>query len=71
MMDRASRAPVDLAATTRDVKARVRRVIGDLERIEQQKGPLFSDPRGVWLEVTLSIHELEAATAQIKRAWWP
>lgn len=71
MTDRAPRAPVDLAVTTRDVKARVRRVIGNLERIERQKGPLFSDPRGVWLDVTLSIHELEAATAQLKRARWP
>jgi hypothetical protein len=66
-----SRVPVDLQAITTDVKARVRRVIADLERIEQQRDPLFSDPRAVWLDVTLSIHELEAATAQLKRAWWP
>jgi hypothetical protein len=65
------RVPVDLQATTKDVKARVRRVIADLERIEQQRDPLFSDPRSVWLDVTLSIHELEAATTQLKRAWWP
>jgi hypothetical protein len=65
------RVPVDLQATTKHVKARVRRVISDLERIEQQRDPLFSDPRAVWLEVTLSIHELEAATTQLKRAWWP
>jgi hypothetical protein len=71
MTSRTPRAPIDLAATTRDVKARVRRVIADLERIEQQRETLFSDPRAVWLDVTLSIHELEAATSQMKRAWWP
>jgi hypothetical protein len=70
MTDRTPRTPIDLAATTRDVKARVRRVIADLERIEQQRDALF-DPRAVWLDVRLSIHELEAATAQMKRAWWP
>ena len=70
MTDRTPRTPIELAATTRDVKARVRRVIADLKRIEQQRDALF-DPRAVWLDVTLSIHELEAATAQMKRAWWP
>jgi hypothetical protein len=65
------RVPVDLQAITKDVKARVGRVIADLVRIEQQRDPLFSDPRAVWLDVTLSIHELEAATAQLKRGWWP
>jgi hypothetical protein len=65
------RVPVDLQAITKDVKARVGRVIADLERIEQQRDPLFSDPRAVWLDVTLSIMNLEAATAQLKRGWWP
>ena len=65
------RVPVDLQAITKDVKARVERVIADLERIEQQRDPLFSDPRAVWLDVTLSIDELQAATAQLKRGWWP
>jgi hypothetical protein len=71
MRGRTTRTPIDLAATTRDVKARVRRVIADLERIEQQRETLFSDPRAVWLDVTLSIHELEAVTSRMKRAWWP
>jgi hypothetical protein len=65
------RVPVDLQAITKDVKARVGRVIADLERIEQQRDPLFSDPRAVWLDVTLSIDELLKATAQLKRGWWP
>jgi hypothetical protein len=71
MTGRTPRTPIDLAATTRGVKVRVRRVIADLERIEQQRETLFSDPHAVWLDVTLSIHELEAATTQMKRAWWP
>ena len=35
MMGRPPRVAVDLQAVTRDVKARVRRVIGELETIEQ------------------------------------
>jgi hypothetical protein len=41
MMGRPPRVPVDLQAVTRDVKARVRRVIGELEAIEQQADPIF------------------------------
>jgi hypothetical protein len=41
MTGRTPRTPIDLAATTRGVKARVRRVIADLERIEQQRETLF------------------------------
>jgi hypothetical protein len=39
------RTPVDLLATTRDVKLRIRRVIGELEVIEQQQDPVFAQPR--------------------------
>ena len=35
-------------------------VIGDLEAIEQQQDPIFASPRDVFLELVLSIHELEA-----------
>jgi hypothetical protein len=71
MMGRAPRVPVDLQAVTRDVKARVRRVVGDLEAIEQQQDPIFASPRDVFLELVLSIHELEAAAAKMRKAWWP
>jgi len=53
------------------VKARIERVLANLEPITQQREPVLSDPRAVWLDITLSIHELEAATAFVKRAWWP
>src|SRR5215831_8397570 len=69
MMGRPRRVPVDLQAVTRDVKARVRRVIGDLEAIEQQQDPIFALPRAVFLELVLSIHELEAAAAKMRKAW--
>jgi hypothetical protein len=39
-MGRPPHVPVDLQAVTRDIKARVRRVIGELDAIEQQQGPL-------------------------------
>jgi hypothetical protein len=53
------------------VKARCARVLVGLEVIEQYKDPIFQDPRSVWLELTLSIHELEAALWIMKKAWWP
>jgi hypothetical protein len=53
------------------VKARCARVLVGLEVIEQHKDPIFQDPRSVWLELTLSIHELEAALWIMKKAWWP
>jgi hypothetical protein len=71
MMGRPPRVPVDLQAVTRDVKARVRRVVGDLEAIEQQQDPIFASPRDVFLELVLSIHELGAAAAKMRKAWWP
>lgn len=71
MMGRTPRVPVDFQAVTRDTKARVRRVIGNLEAIEQQQDPIFTSPRDVFLELVLSIHELEAAAAKMRKAWWP
>ena len=71
MMVRSPRQPIDLNATTADVKARCARVLVGLEVIEQQKDPIFQDPRSVWLELTLGIHELEAALWIMKKAWWP
>ena len=45
-MAQSPRQPVDLQAVTRDVKARVRRVIGDLEAIEQNQRSNFSRSKG-------------------------
>ena len=70
-MIRTPRQPIDLTAATKDVKARIERVLANLEPITQQREPVLSDPRAVWLNITLSIHELEAAAAFMKRAWWP
>jgi hypothetical protein len=53
------------------VKAGLRRVIGELEAIEQQQGPIFASPRDVFLELVLSIHELEAAATKMRKASWP
>jgi|ERR1700756_5460347 hypothetical protein len=71
MMIRTPRQPVDLAVTTKDVRLRMERVLANLEPITQQRDPILADPRAVWLDVTLSIVELESVTILMKRAWWP
>jgi hypothetical protein len=58
MMAHLPRPPVDLQAVTKDVKAKVRRVIGELEAIEQQSDPIaeamFSISAGPnWSDVRL------------------
>jgi hypothetical protein len=64
------RQPVDLLAAAKEVRQRVDRVLSNLEPITQQRDPVLSDPRAVWLDITLSIVELESITLLIKRAWW-
>jgi hypothetical protein len=71
MMGRPPRVPVDLQAVTRDVKARVRRVIGELEAIEQQTDPIFAAPRDVYVDLDMAIHQLESAMSRMRAAWWP
>ena len=71
MMGRPPRQPIDLAVATKDVKARIERVLAYLAAIVRQREPVLSDPRAVSLDITLSIHELEAAAVFMKRAWWP
>jgi hypothetical protein len=71
MMVRSPRQPIDLKASTADVKARCARVLVGLETIEQRKDAIFQDPRSVWLELTPGVHELEAALWIMKKAWWP
>jgi hypothetical protein len=68
MMIRPPRQSVDLAVTTKDVRLRIERVLANLEPITQQRDPILAD---VWLDVTLSIVELESVTILMKRAWWP
>ena len=65
------RVPVDLLAATKEVRLRVERVLANLEPITQQRDPVLADPRAVWLDITLSIVELESVTILMKRAWWP
>jgi hypothetical protein len=71
MLTMMARTRIDLQTTTEDVKAHVRRVIGDLEAIEQSKEPIFLDPRAVFLDLVLSVHQLQAAIVKCRRAWWP
>jgi hypothetical protein len=42
-----------------------------LEAIEHIKDPIFQDPRAVFLDLVLSVHQLEAAIAKCRQAWWP
>jgi hypothetical protein len=70
MMGRPPRVHVDLQAVTRDVKARVRRVIGELEAIEQQQDPIFLAPRDVYIDLDMAIHHLENAMSRMRAAWW-
>jgi hypothetical protein len=65
------RVPVDLQATTRDIKNRCARASGNLEQIAQTKELVFPDPRQVMLELVLARHEVEAAISIMKRSWWP
>jgi hypothetical protein len=69
-MGRPPRPPVDLQAVTKDVKARVRRVIGELEAIEQQQDPIFTQPRDVYIDIDMAIHQLESAMSRMRAAWW-
>jgi hypothetical protein len=71
MMVQPPRGRVDLMVTTKDIRLRIERVLANLEPITQKRDPILADPRAVWLDITLSIHELEAAASLMKRAWWP
>jgi hypothetical protein len=66
-----ARIPVDLQATTRDIKNRCARASGNLEAVTQQKDPIFADPRQIMLELVLARHEVDAAISIMKRGWWP
>jgi hypothetical protein len=70
MMGRSPRQPVDLQAMTKDVKAKIRRVIGELEAIEVQQDPIFTSPRDVYVDLDMAIHQLESAMSRMRAAWW-
>lgn len=55
----------------KDVKARLSRIVGNLEPIATNPDPTFSDPRQVALELTLTIDELIATWAKVRELYWP
>jgi hypothetical protein len=63
--------PPDLARTTADIRARCERAAVALSAIARGTDTPFADPRGIYVELILSSHELEAATIIMRRAWWP
>jgi hypothetical protein len=69
-MARPPRIPIDLQIASREVRLRVERVLTNLEPITQDRDPVIQDPRATWLDITLSIVELESAIGVMKRAWW-
>ena len=71
MMGRAPRVPVDLAAVTKDVKTKIRRVIGELETVELQRDVIFASPRDVYIDLDMAIHQLESCMTKMRTVWWP
>jgi hypothetical protein len=69
-MAQTPRNPIDLHAATRDIKAKLRRVIDELEAIELQQDPIFPSPRDVYVDLDMAIHMLESAMARMRAAWW-
>jgi hypothetical protein len=61
----------DLAAATRSVKLLCERVAVSMTAIARQADTEFRDPRAVFVNVVLAIHDLEAAEQKLKKAWWP
>jgi hypothetical protein len=70
MTGRPPRQPVDLQVVTRDVKAKIRRVIDELEAIELQQDPIFTSPRDVYITLDMQIHALESCMSRMRQAWW-
>ena len=70
MMPRAPRQPVDLQAVTKDVKAKIRRVIGELEAIELLQDPILASSRDVYITLDMQIHALESCMSRMRQAWW-
>jgi hypothetical protein len=66
-----NRSPVDLQATTLEIKNRCARVCGHLEAIAQSPDPIFADPRQIMLELVLAEHEIETMQSLARRGWWP
>lgn len=60
--------PANRATVAAEVRKRLVRVTTALQSVTQNHGA-FANPRGVYLEVVLAIHELEAAQALIRSNW--
>ena len=55
------------ATASAEVRRRVARVARSLEQASKGSGPV-GDPRGVYLEIVLAIHEREAVLLVMRRA---
>jgi hypothetical protein len=55
---------------TKDVKTKIRRVIGELEAIELQQDPILVSPRDVYVDLDMAIHALESSMSRMRAAWW-
>jgi hypothetical protein len=71
MSKQPTRQPVDLQAVTKDIKDRLRHIMGQLEDITEQTEPILADPKSAFLEIVLAGEELRAAQIIVRRAWWP
>jgi hypothetical protein len=52
-------------------EARADFVLVNLEPITQQRDPILTAPRAVWLDITPSIAGLEGFIILMERGWWP
>ena len=56
--------PPDVVAD--DLRRRIAHVVGPLQAILNTQGAL-TDPRGTFIEITIAVHELEAALSLMRR----
>jgi hypothetical protein len=54
-----------------DIRARCERIAIASKAIGRGTDAPFADPRGVYVELIVSGHELEATISIMRRAWWP
>lgn len=71
MAQQTTLGPQAAMTVCRDVKTRLERVTVNLQPIHASSDPVFADPRDVMLEITLAIHELEAAQSRLRAGYWP
>jgi hypothetical protein len=61
----------DLAHITADIRVRCERIAIASSALALGNDTPFADPRGVYVELILIGHEIEAAIAIMRRNWWP